>query len=47
VRTGYVVLERDPDDKPWLIIGVSHHTIELPDADEFPNWARERWPSPR
>jgi hypothetical protein len=42
----FTVYERDPD-KPWIITDVTHHTIDLSDAGEFADWARERWPSPR
>lgn len=42
----YTLFEHDPD-KPWLIADVSHHTIDLPDAGEFAEWARDQWPTPR
>ena len=46
MQVRYVLFERDPA-KPWLVIDVSHRTIELPNVGEFADWARQQWPSPR
>jgi hypothetical protein len=46
MQVRYVLFERDPD-KPWLVIDVSNRTIELPNAGEFADWARQQWRSPR
>jgi hypothetical protein len=42
----YTVYEHDPD-KLWLIADITHRTIDLPDAGEFAEWAREQWPAAR
>lgn len=46
MQVRYTLYEFDPV-RPWIIADVSHRTVDLPDAGEFPDWAREQWPSPR
>jgi hypothetical protein len=42
MQVRYIVFECGPD-KPWLVIGVSHRTIERPNASEF----TQQWPLSR
>jgi hypothetical protein len=46
MRLLFTVYEYDPA-MPWLIAEITHHMVDLPDAGEFAEWAREQWPSPR
>ena len=43
---GYTVTEHDPAT-PWLILGIQHHMVSLPDGQEFFGWATTEWPPDR
>jgi hypothetical protein len=42
----FTVTEYSPD-KPWLVVGSEHRTVQLDDREDFHDWAHERWPEPR
>lgn len=42
----YSVTEHD-QDRPWLVLGMSHGTVTLDDDVSFFEWAGEHWPAPR
>jgi hypothetical protein len=43
----YTVFEHDLQ-QPWIVLGETQHlTVELDNADDFPGWAADRWPSPQ
>jgi len=43
---GFTVTEHDPQ-RPWIVLGQQHVTVQLDDGVEFFEWAAERWPAPR
>jgi hypothetical protein len=43
---GYTLTEHDPD-RPWIVLGIEHQTIELVDDANFFEWAAANWPPPR
>jgi hypothetical protein len=43
---GYTLTEHDPE-KPWLVVGIEHRTVTLPDSISFGEWARQNYPRPR
>jgi hypothetical protein len=46
VPVRYVVYEHDVA-KPWLVVATSYVTVDLPNPDEFADWARQQWPASR
>ena len=42
----FTVTEHDPD-RPWIVTGVEHQTVELEYDVDFFAWAAEQWPSER
>jgi hypothetical protein len=43
---GYTVTEHDPE-RPWIVLGSEHQTVELADDASFFERAAEHWPGPR
>jgi hypothetical protein len=43
---GFTVTEHDPD-RPWIIRGSEHQTMQLPDGLSFYKWAAQRYPHER
>lgn len=43
---GYTLSEHDPS-RPWVVLGIEHRTVTLPDSVTFRDWARDNWPGPR
>lgn len=41
----FTVTEYDPDE-PWIVRSTSRDSVELPDGQDFNEWAKGRWPSP-
>ena len=41
-----MVTEHDPN-RPWVVTGAEHRTVELEDGVDFFAWAAERWPAER
>ena len=42
----FTIIEHDPQ-RPWIVTGVEHRTVELEDEVDFFGWAAERWPAER
>jgi hypothetical protein len=43
----YTVAEHDPS-RPWVVVAeIRHLTVELDRAEDFADWAAERWPQSR
>jgi hypothetical protein len=45
-KLGFTLTEHNPD-KPWIVVGRQHCTVELDEGQNFFEWARDRWPAPR
>jgi hypothetical protein len=43
---GYTLTEHDLE-RPWMVLGSTHHTVTLDDVASFFDWAVDRWPAPR
>lgn len=43
---GYTVTTHDPD-RPWIVLGREHRTVELKDGESFALWAAQHWPASR
>jgi hypothetical protein len=43
---GFTVSEHHPE-RPWIVVGSEHRTIQLDDGATFFEWAHEHWPEPR
>jgi len=41
----YTVTEYDAEH-PWVVIGIGHGRVTLPDDASVYAWARENWPAP-
>lgn len=46
MQVGYTLTEHNRD-KPWLVVGQEHRTVELADDVNFFVWAGAEWPAPR
>jgi hypothetical protein len=42
----YTLTEHDAD-RPWLVVGHEHRSVELEDVTNFFEWAHRAWPAPR
>jgi hypothetical protein len=42
----FTLTEHDAD-RPWIVRGRKHRTVELDDGVSFFEWATRRWPTPR
>jgi hypothetical protein len=40
------LIEYDPDE-PWIVRSTGRDSVELPDDQDFNEWAKAKWPSPR
>lgn len=45
-KLGFTLTEHNPD-KPWIVVGRQHRTVELDEGQNFFEWARDQWPPPR
>jgi hypothetical protein len=43
---GYRLIEYDAD-RPWIVIANEQQSVDLPDAQDFGQWAREQYPGDR
>jgi hypothetical protein len=43
---GFTVTEHDPE-RPWIVRGREHRTIELDDDASFFEWSRQHYPRER
>ena len=41
---GFTITEHDPD-RPWIVLGSEHRTVELEDDESFALWAAGHWPA--
>ena len=42
----FTITEHDAN-RPWIVVGREHRTVELDEVVVFYEWAHERWPAPR
>ena len=42
---GFTLTRKDPS-RPWIVLEISHHEVELADDVWFGEWRGSRWPSP-
>jgi hypothetical protein len=42
----YDLIEYDPE-RPWIVLGSSRRTVELPDDQSFDQWAQRTWADDR
>jgi hypothetical protein len=42
----YQLVEYDLS-RPWVVVNAAHHTVDLPDDQDFDRWARQRFPDDR
>jgi len=46
MQYSYTVVEHEPN-RPWLVVGSHHRSVELPDDQDFFGWAAQEWPADR
>jgi hypothetical protein len=42
----FTVTEHDLD-RPWIVLGVEQHAVELDESIDFYGWAHEQWAASR
>jgi hypothetical protein len=47
VRTFSFTITEHDQERPWIVNGVEHQTVEFEDDVDFFAWAAERWPAER